>query len=253
MAQHLGATDVIDPGAERRRGDGRSSSPAGSASTTRSKRPASPRCRASPSTPLAAGGSTVFVGAPSFEESLTIPNVLLWGMQEKKLLGCFMGSTNSLPRHPRVPGTVAGRAARPRVAHHRPPSARRDQRGLRRSRRRRGRSHRHRPVGGPVINPDELILVSVDDHICEPREMFDAPRAREVPRPGAARRRGGRRCRAVVVRRLPRPQHRPQRRSRQAARVLQPRRVALRRDAPGLLRRARACARHERRAASSPG
>ena len=25
-----------------------------------------------------------------------------------------------------------------------------------------------------MINPDELILVSVDDHICEPREMFDA-------------------------------------------------------------------------------
>ena len=25
-----------------------------------------------------------------------------------------------------------------------------------------------------MINPEELILVSVDDHICEPREMFDA-------------------------------------------------------------------------------
>jgi predicted TIM-barrel fold metal-dependent hydrolase len=25
-----------------------------------------------------------------------------------------------------------------------------------------------------MINPDELILVSVDDHICEPRDMFDA-------------------------------------------------------------------------------
>jgi S-(hydroxymethyl)glutathione dehydrogenase / alcohol dehydrogenase len=43
-----------------------------------------------------AGGSTVLVGAPGFEESLTIPNTLMWGMQEKKLLGCFMGSTNSL-------------------------------------------------------------------------------------------------------------------------------------------------------------
>lgn len=43
-----------------------------------------------------AGGSTVMVGAPPFEDSLTIPNVLLWGMQEKKMLGCFMGSTNSL-------------------------------------------------------------------------------------------------------------------------------------------------------------
>jgi Zn-dependent alcohol dehydrogenase len=43
-----------------------------------------------------AGGTTVLVGAPSFEESLTIPNTLMWGMQEKRLLGCFMGSTNSL-------------------------------------------------------------------------------------------------------------------------------------------------------------
>ena len=25
-----------------------------------------------------------------------------------------------------------------------------------------------------MINPDELILISVDDHICEPRDMFDA-------------------------------------------------------------------------------
>jgi Zn-dependent alcohol dehydrogenase len=43
-----------------------------------------------------AGGTTVLVGAPPFDHSLTIPNVLLWGMQEKKLLGCFMGSTNSV-------------------------------------------------------------------------------------------------------------------------------------------------------------
>jgi Zn-dependent alcohol dehydrogenase len=43
-----------------------------------------------------AGGTTVLVGAPPFTESLTIPNTLMWGMQEKRLLGCFMGSTNSL-------------------------------------------------------------------------------------------------------------------------------------------------------------
>ena len=25
-----------------------------------------------------------------------------------------------------------------------------------------------------MIDPNELILISVDDHICEPRDMFDA-------------------------------------------------------------------------------
>ncbi len=48
-----------------------------------------------------AGGTTVLVGAPSFEDSLTIPNTLMWGMQEKRLLGCFMGSTHSLRDIPR--------------------------------------------------------------------------------------------------------------------------------------------------------
>ena len=67
-------------------------------------------------------------------------------------------------------------------------------------------------------------------HLRAARDVRGA-RARQVPRPGAARRRGGRRRRAVVVRRPPWPEHRAQRRGRQVARVLQPRRVALRRDA----------------------
>ena len=33
------------------------------------------------------------------------------------------------------------------------------------------------PVTSSAINPDELILVSVDDHICEPADMFE----RHVP------------------------------------------------------------------------
>ncbi len=86
-------------------------------------------------------------------------------------------------------------------------------------------------------------------HLRAARDVRRA-RARQVPRPGAARRRGGRRRRAVVVRRPPRPEHRPQRGRRQVARVLQPRRVALRRDASRVLRRARARARHERRRAA---
>lgn len=47
------------------------------------------------------GGTTVLVGAPSVEHSLTIPNTLFFGMTEKKLVGCFMGSANSLRDIPR--------------------------------------------------------------------------------------------------------------------------------------------------------
>jgi Zn-dependent alcohol dehydrogenase len=95
LAQHLGATDVIDPGtsdvvatSEQLTGG------TGVDYVFEAAGLAALQCVAIEAT--TAGGSTVFVGAPSYEESLTIPNVLLWGMQEKKLLGCFIGSTNSL-------------------------------------------------------------------------------------------------------------------------------------------------------------
>ena len=47
------------------------------------------------------GGTTVLVGAPDVEHSLTIPNTLFFGMTEKKLVGCFMGSASSLRDIPR--------------------------------------------------------------------------------------------------------------------------------------------------------
>lgn len=47
------------------------------------------------------GGTTVLVGAPSIDHSLTIPNALLFGMAEKKVVGCFMGSSNSARDIPR--------------------------------------------------------------------------------------------------------------------------------------------------------
>jgi Zn-dependent alcohol dehydrogenase len=49
-----------------------------------------------------AGGTTVLVGAPPIEEALTIPNVLLWSITEKKLKGCFLGSTSSPRDIPRL-------------------------------------------------------------------------------------------------------------------------------------------------------
>ena len=92
---------------------------------------------------------------------------------------------------------------------------------------------------------DDLILVSIDDHVVEPPDMFDRHVAGEVPRPGAARRDGRRRHRAVAVRgpadRVDGPE-----RGRQLAQGgvgLRPHR--LRRDAPGRVRHPRARPRHE--------
>jgi Zn-dependent alcohol dehydrogenase len=48
------------------------------------------------------GGTTVCVGAPPVEESVTIAPMVLFGMQEKKLLGCLLGSCNSQRDIPRL-------------------------------------------------------------------------------------------------------------------------------------------------------
>jgi len=95
MAEHLGATYVVDPGAvDVLAATGEATDGVGvdyafeAAGVTDLQAVAIEATRA--------GGTTVLVGAPPFTDSLTIPTTLMWGMQEKKLLGCFMGSTNSL-------------------------------------------------------------------------------------------------------------------------------------------------------------
>ena len=103
------------------------------------------------------------------------------------------------------------------------------------------------------MEADDLILISVDDHIAEPADMFDAhvPATHKeyAPRVVVEETRQP----AVVLRRDPRTQHGAQRRSRQAAGDVQHRRVALRRDAAGLFQRRRAGAGHEcRRPARGP-
>jgi Zn-dependent alcohol dehydrogenase len=50
------------------------------------------------------GGTTVMVGAPPLEDSLTIPATVIFGSSEKKLLGCLLGSSNSLREIPRLIG-----------------------------------------------------------------------------------------------------------------------------------------------------
>jgi S-(hydroxymethyl)glutathione dehydrogenase / alcohol dehydrogenase len=50
------------------------------------------------------GGTTVCVGAPNVDENITIAPAVLFTMQEKKLLGCLLGSSNSLREVPRLLG-----------------------------------------------------------------------------------------------------------------------------------------------------
>jgi Zn-dependent alcohol dehydrogenase len=42
------------------------------------------------------------VGAPPIDHSVTINNAVLFGIAEKKLMGCFIGSSNSLREIPRL-------------------------------------------------------------------------------------------------------------------------------------------------------
>jgi Zn-dependent alcohol dehydrogenase len=49
-----------------------------------------------------AGGSTVLVGAPPLEGKLELDPLVLFGISEKKLMGCFLGSCNSLRDIPRL-------------------------------------------------------------------------------------------------------------------------------------------------------
>ena len=48
-----------------------------------------------------AGGSTVLVGAPPLEGKLELDPLVLFGISEKMLMGCFLGSCNSLRDIPR--------------------------------------------------------------------------------------------------------------------------------------------------------
>lgn len=48
------------------------------------------------------GGTTVMVGSPAFEESLTIPHAVLFQALEKTVCGCLLGSSNSPYEIPRL-------------------------------------------------------------------------------------------------------------------------------------------------------
>jgi S-(hydroxymethyl)glutathione dehydrogenase / alcohol dehydrogenase len=48
------------------------------------------------------GGMTVLVGAPTADQAITIAPAVLFGIEEKQLKGCFLGSCNSLRDVPRM-------------------------------------------------------------------------------------------------------------------------------------------------------
>jgi len=100
LAEQLGATDVVDPTAEdlaaavAEATDGVGVDYAFEAAGVGSLQNVGiDACRT--------GGTMVMVGAPAIEHNLTIPNALFFAMAEKKLMGCFMGSSNSMRDIPR--------------------------------------------------------------------------------------------------------------------------------------------------------
>jgi Zn-dependent alcohol dehydrogenase len=48
------------------------------------------------------GGTTVCVGAPPLEDSITLNSIVMFGTMEKKLCGCLLGSSNALRDIPRL-------------------------------------------------------------------------------------------------------------------------------------------------------
>jgi Zn-dependent alcohol dehydrogenase len=48
------------------------------------------------------GGTTVCVGAPPIDESITIAPAVVFSASEKKLIGCLLGSSNSIREIPRL-------------------------------------------------------------------------------------------------------------------------------------------------------
>ena len=95
------------------------------------------------------------------------------------------------------------------------------------------------------MQTDDLILVSIDDHVVEPPDMFLQPRAGQVQGRGADRRHRRQGRRPVDVSGQAAGRQRAERRGVVAGRGVGPRPRGLRRDAPRRVRRPRARPRHE--------
>ncbi len=101
IAQQLGATDVVDPGSDDvvaacheltgGRGVDYAFECAGAAALINVGINATRQ-----------GGTTVCVGAPPIDQKIEIAPAVLFAVSEKKLLGCLLGSSNSLLEIPRL-------------------------------------------------------------------------------------------------------------------------------------------------------
>ena len=92
---------------------------------------------------IRAGGTAVMVGVPKIDHFVNF-HALMFAMSEKKITGCFLGSSNPHREFPRLLSLWRCGRARPRGHGHRPPAARRDRRRVRRH------EGRHRPADGPL-------------------------------------------------------------------------------------------------------
>ena len=96
------------------------------------------------------------------------------------------------------------------------------------------------------MNIEDMMLVSVDDHVVEPPDLFEGHLAGQVPGHRAKRHQEGRRHRRVALRGPGAAEHRPQRGVRPAARGVRHRADRVLRDAARLLRHPPARRGHER-------
>ncbi len=100
----------------------------------------------------------------------------------------------------------------------------------------RGPAHRATLLPDPEPRAVRVPVISVDDHLIEPPDLFEGRLPAALQERRAQRGRGGRRVAGLDLRGQPLPQRRPQRRRRAAARRVEHGPGPLRRDAPGLLR-----------------
>jgi S-(hydroxymethyl)glutathione dehydrogenase/alcohol dehydrogenase len=99
-AQRMGATTVLDPGADDVTAATRDLTSVGADYAFECAGVAALAAVGVEAT--RAGGSTVLVGAPPLEGKLELNPLVLFGISEKKLMGCFLGSCNSLRDIPRM-------------------------------------------------------------------------------------------------------------------------------------------------------
>lgn len=100
-AQHLGATDLLDPGQDDVATAARDLT--GGIGVDYAFECAGAAALVNVGvTATRAGGTTVCVGAPPLDQAITLAPAVLFACSEKKIMGCLLGSSNSLLEIPRL-------------------------------------------------------------------------------------------------------------------------------------------------------